>query len=133
MDLDEIRLYIRRSVRRQIRESINRSYDPPSDFSSFLDVVSDALYYSEAPSEMIREIDEYRDAGGVLFESLWSAWENVSSEISNIDHRPERLRAWSTAAETYVYDAILEAAEAYDTDDVSSLANDVVKYIRSKS
>ena len=137
MDLNEIRLYIRRSVRRQIRETVRSSLVPPKDFTSFLRTVSDALYHSGAPSQMIQELDS-ESGEGVLFETLWSAWKNIDAEMAGVTHLTEQSQIWSDAAAVYVYDSIMEVAGNYSSDSTlrshapSRLARNVVDYIQTR-
>lgn len=137
MTINELRKIVRRAVKTQINEALGKLTSPPKTLNEFRRVLASALSGAGAPPDLVEEVAELDLQGGGVFGPIWSAWENIESELRGLKG-PELKDAWIGCVEFYVHDAVIDMVDEWKNPmnyepgrrasrvDSSKLAKDVV-------
>lgn len=137
MDINEVRKMVRRSLKTQIKEALSHLTGPPKTLNDFRKVLASALSGAGAPTELVEEVSYLDMQGGGVFGAIWSAWENIETELRGLKG-PELKDAWIECIEFYVHDCVIDMMDEWKNPmnyepgrrvealDSSRLAKDVV-------
>lgn len=107
MDINTIRVMIRRSIRNQIKESIGRLSSPPQSFAEFRRVFAVALGETGHP-ELAVQVGDLDLHDGDIFRTVWNSWLALEHELRSTTSEEERLSTWCELVPFYVHDCVVD-------------------------
>lgn len=127
MDLDELRLLVRKSLKARLREYASKRRRPIDKFSDFVLEVSRAL----ENSGLSKSLEESISSGGDHFDLIHEAWTNIEVEMRYADPGSEK-EVWNDSTEYYIKNAIQEIASSEGLDEARSefISNKVALLLR---
>ena len=112
MELKELRKIIRTYLQTQLKEAAAAPKKAPKNLSTFRSRLADALSQVGAPDDLVDEVNDVDLQGGEIFETIYSAWENIKAELQDLK-ASERDAEYPSLASSYVHDMVLDIVGAY--------------------
>lgn len=129
--IEEVRAYIRKSARQKLREALQSASQPPTTFSEFRIVLSDALETAGAPVDMVHQVSDEFHKGGSIYDMLYDVWLSIESEMYDFRQTSELLNAWHSMVEYYVRDAVINIFNTYEGNDVELPLDELLERVIS--